>query len=771
MQIKANRNLLLLLSIFVFAFIYRFLLMTRVTFPSGADIGLHNSVIYSILSRGETNFLYNYFQMGGGLSLTFPGYHIFASYIILLTGIPDYLVHTLIVTLISSLIVLCSYLITRAVWRESAALVVAFLVAISRFDIEMLLWGGYPNVITLLLIPLVLYLFLQRKRFTRAPFLVSTSLLCGSIFLTHTLSTLVFVSLVSAMVFLGAIFSKRVGVTRRDVLSLLLPLVLGGALFSPFLAVAVPAYLSNPDAADIQQALVSTRILPLEIILPLFGCVTLFFLLSKKYHKRFISFSSLLLVLWILVPVVFTQGYLVGFYIDYNRFLYFVVMPVFILIGLFVDHGAGFFAQVIDNYRAWSSQVNPKKQIAYKRSSKVARCMTRKNLYSAFIVGFLLFAFFAVPIFATPEKSVGIDVQKFYQLMNDPRYEAIQWSKQNTPSDAVFVSDAYYGWWFSGFAQRPTWSAVDPQYLSLSRELQPAFVARNLLDTDYLVDNGYIQLREDGGYLARHNPEILAKLNWTYFPYSFFNFNSNASRILYRVNGNTQITYFDSLSVKNMQMENDTAHATIIIERGNEFLNCTQLITTYKQVQYVNVTTVVESALSNVSLDWAYIRVQSKGRIIPSVEKNTVGLIDEGVKTFGQIIFTKEQPIVDPVLYTNPCIFELVYNLSNDKGRNLQFSVSAFSLTNDPAYYVSEEVENQKFAPLITEKIGNYAVPLETELPLQIFNYKAEIELNNISFIVNREFSIRPKFSKDPAFDLVFINNDVAIFKVRASIN
>src|SRR3990170_8893884 len=106
------------------------------TFPPGADIGLHNSVIHSITLSGNTNFLWNYYQMGGGTSLTFPGSPIFVSYIILMTGMPDYLAHSLVASFFSSLIVLCAFLITRTAWGESASLIVAFLVAISRFDVE-----------------------------------------------------------------------------------------------------------------------------------------------------------------------------------------------------------------------------------------------------------------------------------------------------------------------------------------------------------------------------------------------------------------------------------------------------------------------------------------------------------------------------------------------------------------------------------------------------------------------------------------------------------
>src|SRR4030067_2886263 len=158
---KTSKKHLLLCLVLPFAGVYRMLLMHWAAYPPGADIGLHESVIYSITGSGNTNFLWNYYQMGGGLSLTFPGYHIFVSFVIFLTGIPDFLAHSLVVSLFSTSIVAVAFLVVRKMWGDSTGFVVAFLVAVSRFDIEMLFWGGYPHVVTLMLIPLILYLFLQ----------------------------------------------------------------------------------------------------------------------------------------------------------------------------------------------------------------------------------------------------------------------------------------------------------------------------------------------------------------------------------------------------------------------------------------------------------------------------------------------------------------------------------------------------------------------------------------------------------------------------------
>ena len=83
---KKSRNLLLL-AILLVAFLYRFALTTMNIFPPGADIGLHESVIKSIMAPKPT-FFYNYYHMGGGLSVTNPGYHIFSAFMITMTGAP-----------------------------------------------------------------------------------------------------------------------------------------------------------------------------------------------------------------------------------------------------------------------------------------------------------------------------------------------------------------------------------------------------------------------------------------------------------------------------------------------------------------------------------------------------------------------------------------------------------------------------------------------------------------------------------------------------------
>ena len=773
--LKANSKYVILLLLFVFSFIYRIAMMLWQTYPPGADIGLHNSVIHSITQGGNTNFLYNFYQMGGGLSLTFPGYHIFASGIIIMTGMPDYLAQTFIVALFSSLIVLSAYLVTKAAWTESGALIVAFVVAVSRFDIEMLQWGGYPNVITLLLIPLTFYLFLQRGRFSIAPFLISSSVLVGSIFLTHSLSAVVFVGITAVSVLAMMAFPKLFNTQRKLVFSWFLPIVFGAALVSPFIASAVPTYLSSNSTftgvTDIERALVSTRVLSLELVLPLFALVALFFILSKGYKGRFISAPAFLLAMWLLVPLVLTQGYLFGLYIDYNRFLYFLLLPVIILFGMFLDHGAMFFGYLIDNYRVLSSQAQKIKKPVNKYVARISRRITRRNLYSGFVAGFLLASLLVFPMLLTPWQ--GVAVGNFYQFMNNPGYEGIQWAKQNTPANSLFVSDATYGWWLGGFAQRPTLSAVDPEFLTASREVNPAKNASLLLDTDYMIDNGYIQVREDGGYIARHNPQILADLNWTYYPYSFFDFDSDQIGIEY-TNGTQppQWVYLNQLLVKAMDVESNSQSATIIVSKGNNLLNYTQYLTVYHGSAFLNLTATVDTTVNGISLDCVSYNVQSKGTII-ELNSNTVGWIDVGLKVFGQLIFYGNKASASQSI-NNPPPYDITvkYSLDGKTQGQIQMAAGAYSVTDEPQFYQSQTSIDNYFKPIITtnqnqpQPIGNLPVK-----PLITFDYQKALQEYSVSYLANRDSGLDPKFACDPAFSLVFINSEVAIFKVKANAN
>jgi hypothetical protein len=754
---KISNKTLLLLLIFAFSFVYRVVFMLWSVYPSGADIGLHNSVIYSVTGHGNTNFLYNFYQIGGGLSLTFPGYHIFTAMVIMLTGMPDYIAHTMAVSLLSSLTVLAAYMLTKTVWRESVAVIVAFLVAISRFDIETLLWGGYPNAVTLMLIPLIFAMLLQQERFSKKTFLAATSILIGSLFLTHSLSALLFVTFAGATIFLGLIFSKRIEVPRVKLLNWLLPMGLGALLVSPFLIQMVPAYLNSygggaSGAEAIKQALINTKLIPLDFVLPLFLCIPAFILFSRKYYGRLLSLPSILLGVWILIPTVATQSYLIGLYTDYNRFLYFMILLVIMVTALLIDHMVSYASGAISKAVAeQKSRYKPKDDFE-KLASKLIPRLTKRNLYSILLLGILLFAFFAIPLFADPKTGAG--TSEFYQFMTPPGYSGIQWIKQNTPEDSVFVADAHYGWWLSGFAQRPTLSAVSPEYLTLTREFAPSQMARYLLDSDYVIDNGVIQVREDGGYIGRNNPQFSAKTYNNYFPYYMFNFNNNYATVDYTVGTNTSIVSLLNIPVVSMNIENSSDSATITIYRENRFFSLTQQTTVFQGSKFAEISFSYSANVVGVSINKIKFNVDAREYGVPLAPMNgSIAFYDQGQRVYGQLIFTQQQPWVleDYPRYT------LDYILDGNSNGKIAMYASAYQISLSDVPRVSQ---------IVADNLNSYHQKT-SDLPLDVFDYRTSLADYNVSFVACRDFGVMQKFKDDPEFTLVFINNDVAIFSTK----
>jgi hypothetical protein len=767
-MVEKSRKALLLVLMLVFAFAYRFLLLTWDTYPPGADIGMHESIVNSIMP-GQTNFVTNYYHMGGGVSVTNPGFHIFVSFVKLMTGIPDYfdyLVQTIVVCLFSTFIVLCSFLITRKVWSESASYVVAFLVALSTGDIAMLTWAGYPNVITLMIIPVIFYLYLQQSRFSKPVFIGVNSLLVAAIFLTHSLSALMFIVIVVFTAFLASIFSRRIGVPKRTYIFWFVPIILGGLLAAPYLLELVPLYFGSQGTltggvSAITEALLSTRLIPIGYVLLSVIPSFVFLLLSKASKGKFITLPAILFVMWILIPIVATQSYLAGIYLDYNRFLYFLALPVMIFVGFAIDHESRFFSRILDRVFNLVRKDTSLKMPHFPRfATRAASRLTRRNMYSGFVLIFLGLALVVLPLINSP--NVGIAATSFYQVMTDPGYGAIDWVRTQTPENSVLVTDALYGWWVSGFAKRPTLSAVDPQYLILAREFEPADAAKNLLDTDYMVDNGLIQIREDGGYIGRHNPIFLAKIKDYYFPYPFFDFNNSEAIITLRKGNDVQLLPLMQVPVVSMYMYNKTGtnSVTIYQHRANDLFSFIEETTVTQNSGLVNMTISLESVVPDVTLDFISLVLHTKN-FSPVNGSNWVALVDPYMKVCGKLIFEDNRPDVLALTSENHACLQFTYNLHGKSEGSLQLSVGV-------AQFVDN---NDSSGPHVDDLLYTNATAWEwsssSTIPIDVYDYRSILSSWNISYILLRDPESVPRFANDPTFRLVFINKAVAIFMVK----
>jgi hypothetical protein len=731
---KETNHLLLLLLILAFAFSYRLALMTWNTYPPGADIGLHESVMKSITIQG-TGFSWNYFHMGGGVSATNPGYHIFVAAVQAFTGVSDYLALATVAAFFSALIALCAFLVVRFVWNEKAAFIAAFLVAFSSGDIAILVWGGYPNVATLMLIPIVFYLFLQRGKFSRGTYLAATSILVGAMFLTHVFSAFVFTTITIITLAVATLLTKKTRTTRTHIVAWLLPVAIGAALVSPYLIQNVPVYFGSEgavtDAASaMKQALLETRLIPATVVLLSLIPAALVFVLSRINKGKFITTATVLSAAWILVPAVLTQSYLFGIYLDYERFLYFLFLPIIISTAVLIESGSHTLSRLLNRLTS----------------------RAKKTAYPAFILSLTLISLLFVPIFTTP--NAAIDETNSFQTMTSKGYEAIQWIKTNTAPDAVFVADANYGWWLSGFAQRPTLSAVDPQYLILSREFAPAKAATNLLQTDYFIDNGLIRVSQNSPH-AKDSPTFSGWLNNSYLPYQFFSLNETAISVLYRQNNSPQHEAFSQPPNADVRIVNSADHASFIMTRQNQLFNSIEETTIYEGTRFAKVSITLQANTAEVGFDWLHVPFNQKG--LPKQYVDTIATVDGEMHVLSQIILPENQLGSDVVLRENPNSYELVFSLDGKNTVQVQFYVGLCPIPAD--------AESDALQGLVANNTKTYLTAI-SDLPLDYFDYKATIEEWNVSYIVARDSDAISRLANDSLFSLVFKNSEIAIFKV-----
>jgi hypothetical protein len=176
-------------------------------------------------------------------------------------------------------------------------------------------------------------------------------------------------------------------------------------------------------------------------------------------------------------------------------------------------------------------------------------------------------------------------------------------------------------------------------------------------------------------------------------------------------------------------------------------------------------TSTLDSTVPGVSFDWVNIDVQSKGTPIPYDDTKTIALLDAGVKTFGQLIFASNQPNATTKV-DNPRLIDLEYNMHRQSQGQIQILASAYSADNNPDIYKDSASINKFFDPIIAANLNSNQTPLPTDFK-EWFDYRFEMQRNNVSYIALRNSEVEAKFLRDPAFSLVFINSEVAIFKVN----
>ena len=662
---------MLLLAIFSFAVLFRVAVIFHNEYPPSSDIGLHGSIINLILDSGELPS-WNPYHMGGETLATPPGFHFFVSTLILLTGMPLILAELATAAFYSAAIVFPAYLVSRKIWRShSAGIIAAFFAAVSALSLEMISWGGYTNIISLFLIIIIMYLFLRDINQPSRRHLLVGTLLFGSLILTHTFSLFVFFPILGLyfILLLARKFLKHKNMELPKKLRFfVVSIALGMVMISPWLLRVFSFYIgASTEGAltgglDNKDVILANRTVDPIITTLIIVVIPAFFMLRASRKKYFDS-SSLLLVAWFLVPVIMTQAYLFGVYTDYSRFMYFIDFPGIVIIS------AGLF--YLFRYTSIAVSRVPRSK-GWNRIKKTVPI-------SIFVTSIFIFIILS-PWSIFPNEAM--DRANFYTTIQKPEATALDWIKNNTPENSVLVADHLYGWWLSGIGERTTLSAAGLEFLLYAHELEVAKAAHLLFDINYYMDNGLIQVRDNGGYVSEKDTEFSIKL-WNGESFPIFNIQEEGIVFWYilhtrgtEINGIQTVAGMETVGTPTIIKDENSV--TLIVQYEDELFTVNRTLAVKRGERFAELSydIAVKDTQTNLYNIWLTMYV-GDGSLTCDKSTSWYGFYYWN-QVFGQVIFQVDLPSQIEYIEKEPKRIEAVFICTKQRTINITTLIGFF---------------------------------------------------------------------------------------------
>lgn len=400
-----------------------------------------------------------------------PLFHVFLAASLLLAGTTDIWAVSLIVKLlvsgISVLMLLSTYLLSRKWFGRDIAVTSAVFTMLSLPIFEMIDWGGYPNFLGLVFIPLIFYVMTCKEM--NLPRACILFLLTFSLILTHQLAAFVFCLLAVPVLLITT--KKR---EKRHLLFLSVALLASILAILVWYAEMLLRYSSILISHIFFEMKQYTQNIPsvsftgfihafgISVFLAIAGLPLIF--ISKKNKLK-----SVILALWIAVPFLLSQSYFFGLYLPYERFVYFLVTPVAILSGITVNTLTkipSFITQKISGEKTAKRETPAVVQVAI--------CIILITIFS--FQGILSF-------------QRGKSLPGFYDVSGVTGYSTGQWLKHHSLQNSTVVVSEKPGAWLYVISDR-----------DIIEEVNPIFgrnqVAETVLGTYYEMENSHILTRE-----------------------------------------------------------------------------------------------------------------------------------------------------------------------------------------------------------------------------------------------------------------------------------
>jgi len=505
-----------------------------------------------------------------------PLFHTFLAILLFLAGTVDVIVASLllklIVATINVLLFLSMYLLCRRFLGIGFAITSSVFIMLSVPLFEMIFWGGFADFLGIAYIPFIFYIMNRDDRIFVKTFLLF--LLTFTLVMTHHLSAFVFF-LVAFPAFLISTVRSKKGLVA------FIAVILGGSL--AILAWYADVMLRYSDVFiyhvffQLKEAVYIIPSVTFDALIGIFGVtlvlaiagIPLAFILLKR-RKKLSGFP--LLVLWIAIPFFFSQSYLFGFFLNYDRFIYFLATPLAILAGLTTYGLAQVLVFIISKI--------------FTRMKK-QKFLDISKIFALIILVGSLFSQFNLSIQRLQ------NFPQYYELAGITSYDAGLWLKENLISNGSGVVSKKPGHWVGVISDHET----------IEEPWSPFFGTRNviaetILSLFYEMDNTRIMTREyvSGGsipgqvmYVSVYNVwEKVLSMPDNHIYVSFLN--TNCEEVVVSLSEFAKNNYWTQKSVEESQMvseySNDlfTLEKSVSVHSGNSLINLDWKFTSHQDL-------------------------------------------------------------------------------------------------------------------------------------------------------------------------------------------
>jgi hypothetical protein len=308
--------------LFVAGFLLRALPLLQ--FPHvGGDPFLHYKYSMALLD-GKLSVPVEAGSSGSTVDLYYPPLFHLLSLISFLAfpNVDPYAIMKILASGIDALQIVPIYLIVKQMSRSGVAGIIAsYALLVTRSDYQMLTWGGYANVMGLLMFAILVYALIADR-------LILSAVASAALGLTHQLSTL-FAIAVLVPCFVVLLWRKHI---RRSMLGALIGAGVSFVTFYEFAWRSMYYYYSNFTPVYDQSLYVTPYII--ELVGPLLlVCATagIALVYSKAGHE--LLKGEGILVIWAVIPFVLAYAYLLGVQWHGVRWIHFMPQPLAVWTG------------------------------------------------------------------------------------------------------------------------------------------------------------------------------------------------------------------------------------------------------------------------------------------------------------------------------------------------------------------------------------------------------------------------------------------------------